>query len=147
MLLVDIKLGQSPIHGLGIFAVASIARGTPVWRFTPGFDLDLDRANVERQPEHFRRMLMHYGYVDARLDRFILCCDDYRFINHSDDPNIISDWTDDKYGVDKAGRDIRCGEELTIDYNVVEGTNPKHSETKAEQSGEREPPMMRILKS
>ena len=138
MLLVETKLGPSPIHGLGIFAVAAIASGTPIWRFTFGFDLDLDPAIVETQPEHFRRILMHYGYVDARLHRFILCCDDYRFINHSDDPNVISHWADERYGIDRAGRDIHPGEELTIDYNIVEGARPDRPVTSAEQSGERE---------
>ncbi|MEZ6103694.1 MAG: SET domain-containing protein [Pirellulaceae bacterium] len=126
MLLVETKLGPSRIHGLGIFAVAPIASGTPIWHFTVGFDLDLDPAILERQPEHFRRMMMHYGYIDARLYRFILCCDDYRFINHSANPNVIGEWTDDKYGIDRARRDICAGEELTIDYNVVEGDCPDH---------------------
>ena len=33
MLLVPTRLAQSAIHGLGVFAVAPIAKGTAIWRF------------------------------------------------------------------------------------------------------------------
>lgn len=125
MLLVPVAVRGSPIHGLGAFAVAPIPAGTEVWCFTPGFDLDLDPAVLETQPPHARRMLLHYGYVDPRLGRFILCCDDARFINHCDSPNLVADHALDRYGVDCAARDIEPGEELTIDYGVVEGFRPQ----------------------
>jgi SET domain-containing protein len=124
MLLIPVQLGESPIHGLGVFSVAAIAAGTPVWRFTPGFDLDLDPELVDRQPGPLRRVLLHYGYVDARLRRFILCCDDCRFMNHSDAPNLRVDYAADRYGVDIAARDIAAGEELTVDYRLLEGARP-----------------------
>jgi hypothetical protein len=76
--------------------------------------LDLDPAILKEQPQIFRESLMHYGYVDPRLNRFILCCDDARFINHSDAPNVGPDLTDDVYGIDVA-RDIEHGEEITVD--------------------------------
>jgi SET domain-containing protein len=125
VLLVAVRLGPSPIHGLGAFALAPIVRGTIVWRFTPGFDLDLDPAVLDAQPPHFRAALLHYGYVDVRLRRFILCCDDARFINHSDAPNLGTRFDEDaRYGVDFALRDIDAGDELTIDYRPVEGNRP-----------------------
>jgi hypothetical protein len=49
-------------------------------------------------------VLLHYGYVDARLNRFILCCDNARFINHSAAPNLVTDHARDRYGVDVARR-------------------------------------------
>lgn len=69
MLLVRVRVDRSAIHGFGVFAAESISRGSPVWRFSPGFDLDLDPALVEAQPPHFREYLMRYGYVDRRLHR------------------------------------------------------------------------------
>jgi SET domain-containing protein len=125
MLLVRVRLDLSPIHGIGVFAAEPIAQGAEVWRFTPGFDLDLDPARIESQPEHLRERLLHYGYVDPRLERYILCCDDARFINHSDTPNLRPDLTRDPYGIDIATRDIAAGEELTLDYAVVEGQAPQ----------------------
>ena len=124
MLLVPVRVGRSDIHGLGAFAVEPIARGTTVWRFTPGFDLEFDPAVLDSQPRHVRRVLLHYGYIDARLNRFILCCDDARFINHSDAPNLGSDFDLDRYGADVAVRDIAAGEEITVDYGLVEGARP-----------------------
>jgi hypothetical protein len=42
VLLVKTRIGASPIHGFGLFTDELIPSGTPVWRFTPGFALDLD---------------------------------------------------------------------------------------------------------
>ncbi len=124
MLLVRVLVQRSPIHGLGVFALEPIPEGTQVWRFTPGFDLDVDPALVHAQPEPLRERLLHYGYIDPRLGRYILCCDDARFVNHSDAPNLRSDFTLDRYGVDTAARDIAPGEELSVDYELVEGARP-----------------------
>lgn len=124
MLLITVRVDRSPIHGLGAFAVQPIAKGAEVWRFTPGFDLDLDPAALDDLPEHFRDTLLHYGYVDPRLGRFILNCDDGRFLNHSETPNVVTDASRDHYGVDVAARDIAAGEELTVDYAWVEGRRP-----------------------
>lgn len=125
MLLIPVRVGPSAIHGLGVFAVGRIAAATPIWCFTPGFDLDLDPATLDAQPEHFRQVLLHYGYIDVRLNRYILCCDDARFINHSERPNIGNKPAADRYGVDVALRDIAAGEEITVDYESMEGSRPE----------------------
>lgn len=124
MLLVPVRVDRSPIHGLGVFADSPIARDTPIWRFTPGFDLDVDPQELDRQPSHFRRIMLHYGYIDRRLGRFILCCDDGRFMNHSETPNVRNVPGSDPYGLDVAARDIEPGEELTMDYEWLEGARP-----------------------
>ena len=127
MLLVPVRVGQSSIHGLGVFAVAPIGKGTRVWRFTPGFDLDLDPRLLDEQPLHSRKVLLHYGYIDPRLNRFIMCCDDARFINHSDTQNVEVGLEADRSGVDVALRDIAAGEEITVDYALIEGSRPGQS--------------------
>ena len=124
MLLVHTHLAPSAIHGLGVFAAEPIARGSEVWRFTPGFDLDLDPQALEALPDHVREWLMVYGYLDPRLQRFILCCDDARFINHSATPNLRPEFAREPHGVDLALRDIAPGEELTVDYALVDGILP-----------------------
>jgi SET domain-containing protein len=120
MLLVRTRLERSSIHGLGVFAAEPIAAGTEVWRFTPGFDLEAHPELLARQPERFREQLLHYGYIDRRLKLFILCCDDARYLNHSETPNIGPDYALERHGVDIALRDIREGEELTVDYRDIE---------------------------
>jgi hypothetical protein len=124
MLLIPVRIDRSLIHGLGVFAVGPIARGTPIWRFTAGFDLDLDPGVLAQQPAHFRQVMLHYGYIDRRLNRFVLCCDDYRFVNHSDTPNVEAGPQVDDHGVDVAARDIDAEEEITVDYRFVEGARP-----------------------
>jgi uncharacterized protein len=125
VLLVPVRFGPSRIHGLGVFAVDPIPRGTMVWRFTPGFDLDQDPAMIDSLPPPARSSLLHYGYIDPRLKRYILCCDDARFINHSETPSLRSDFTGERHGVDIAVHDIAPGEELTLDYRVVDGSCPQ----------------------
>jgi len=120
-LLVPVRVDRSSIHGMGIFASQPIKVNARIWQFTPGFDLDLDPSALEQQPAHFRATMLHYGYIDPRRNRYILCCDDYRFINHSNTPNVRVDAAEDFYGVDFAARDIDTGEELTVDYGIVEG--------------------------
>jgi len=107
-----------------VFALEPIRSGAEVWRFTRGFDLELDPALVDAQPPHFREWLQVYGYLDPRLKRYFLCCDDARFLNHSATPNLRPDFAREPHGVDLALRDIAAGEELTVDYALVDGVLP-----------------------
>jgi uncharacterized protein len=122
MLLVRTTVGPSTIHGLGVFAAEPIAKGTVVWSFTPGFDLERDLADVETLPELLRERLLHYGYMDKHLGLYVLCCDDARFLNHSDEPNLVTDRSHSRHGVDRAAHDIAIGEELTVNYDAFEST-------------------------
>jgi len=116
MLLVPTRLAQSPIHGFGVFATEPIVKGAPVWRFAPGLDMAFDASIVDTLPAHVRTFFSHYGYLDRNVQRIILCFDDARFVNHSDMPNVATDYALDAYGVDVALRDIVAGEELTMNY-------------------------------
>ncbi|MGH7558652.1 MAG: SET domain-containing protein [Gemmatimonadota bacterium] len=126
MLRVATRLGQSSIHGIGVFAVEGIPKGVEVWGFSPGFDLDLDPAAIAGFPKHARDWFAHFGYVDYHLERLVVCLDNARFINHSADSNLRSDYGRDRYGPDYAARDIEAGEELTADYAEFERT-PRES--------------------
>lgn len=124
MLLIETKLRASGIHGIGLFATAPVAAGQVVWRFTCGFDLEVDPSELDQLRTCERERLLHYGYIDRVLNRFILCCDDARFINHSASPNIASDRSIDPRGVDIAIRQILPGEEITLDYGTIENYEP-----------------------
>jgi SET domain-containing protein len=124
MLLVATELKPSSIHGIGVFAVAPIAAGTPIWRFEPGLDLDLDPALTHELPDHVRQFLTHFAYIDRYINRLILCFDNGRFVNHSDDPNIACDYSQCRFGIDLAARDIAAGEEITTDYTDFEDLEP-----------------------
>jgi len=120
MLLVPTRLAQSPIHGFGVYVVAPIPKGMPVWRFERGLDMEFAPDIVETLPEHVRTFFSHYGYLDRNVKRIILCFDDARFVNHSDTPNVATDYAQDAYGLDAALRDIAAGEELTMNYEGFE---------------------------
>jgi uncharacterized protein len=120
MLLVPTELRPSPLHGIGLFASAPIARGTAVWRFAPGFDQEFDDAEIDRMEPHIRGFFDTYGYLDRTTKRLILCFDNARFANHSESPNLRPDYTQDAFGIDVALRDISAGEELTLDYDDFE---------------------------
>ena len=116
MLFVPTRLGPSAIHGFGVFAAEPIAKGTPVWRFAKGLDMEFSPDIVPTLPAHVQQFFTHYGYLDRNMQRIILCFDDARFVNHSDMPNVATDYAQDSYGLDIALRDIAAGEELTMDY-------------------------------
>jgi SET domain-containing protein len=120
MLLVKTKLAASPIHGMGLFAEEFIPKGTVVWKFVPGFDVEITPEAVEEYPEHVRKWMTHFAYLDMYLKRWIMCSDDARFVNHADDPNMLPDYSSDPYGPDIACRDIQPGEEITDNYTHFE---------------------------
>jgi SET domain-containing protein len=120
MLLVPTRLAQSTIHGFGVFAAAPIAKGTSVWRFAKGLDMEFSSDVVPTLPAHVQEFFAHYGYLDRNVQRIILCFDDARFVNHSDAPNIATDYARDPYGLDIALRDIAAGEEITMNYENFE---------------------------
>ena len=122
MLLVPTRLGQSPIHGIGVFALEPVSRGQAVWRFQRGLDMEFSPDIVEGLPAHVQTFFTHYGYLDRNVQRIILCFDDARFVNHSAAPNIATDYAQDAYGLDVALRDIAPDEELTMDYAGFEDT-------------------------
>jgi SET domain-containing protein len=115
MLLVNTTLGPSAIHGIGLFAAEPIPAGTVIWRFHPAVDRFVDEHDLDDLSPAAREQVMKYTYVDVALRRRILCGDDARFFNHSDDPNCL-DFPDERGGTTVARRDIAAGEELTSDY-------------------------------
>jgi uncharacterized protein len=123
MLLVKTKLDQSTIHRFGVFAEEFISVGTKIWQFMPGFDLEITKEDLAALSPHIQTWFRHFGYLDHRLDCYILSCDDARFINHSDNPNMGPDFAHGRHGAGFALRDIKGGEEITLDYRLIEKDN------------------------
>ena len=109
MLLVATTVRPSEIHGLGCFAGEFIPKGKRVWVFDRRIDPIVYLAHLSRLPEAMQTFLNDKGFVATRRWRkcIVLCGDDSRYMNHSDDPNLIKN---------VACRDIEAGEELTCDY-------------------------------
>ena len=115
MLLVKTRIGPSKINGIGLFANQFIPKGILIWKFKPGFDLEITKDKLTKLSQHTRDQFLHYCYLDKKPDKYVLSFDDARFMNHSETPTIEDG---DPYGYDGdiAVRDIYEGEELTYDY-------------------------------
>ena len=128
MLLVKTKLGNSKIAGIGLFADEFIKEGTVVWEYNPKFDLLYSKEEIEQLPIAFQEQLHRYSYLDKNYGKYLLCGDDARFFNHSDNPNC-KDSTEGP-DVTVASRDIKKGEELTCNYKVFYQDIEDHPEIK-----------------
>ena len=122
MLFVETYVAPSEVHGMGLFAAKKIPKGTKIWEFAPDFDLVLSEEDVQRLSEPCRERVLWYAYYNAERMRYILCSDDARFMNHSNEPNTMSVGFGKKEGEGRtiAARDISPDEELTEDYMVFE---------------------------
>ncbi len=118
MILIKTKIGKSKINGLGLFAAQDIPKGTVIWRFNPQLDLRLSEEEVQLLPDVVKWNYKHYCFKSKRSDKYILCFDDTRFMNHSNNPNIINEPRHDDEGenCDIAFVDIKSGEEIVGDY-------------------------------
>lgn len=67
---------------------------------------------------------MRYAYQNPDTMNYVLCADDARFFNHSNEANthcVVDPEDEDTANV--ASRDIQKGEELTVDYREFD-TDP-----------------------
>lgn len=111
-----VRAAPSGIHGVGVFAVSEIPQGRTVQLWS---DEEL-RLIPKDCTGLLRKMVLTYGVETA--DGF-LCPKDFNrveigwYINHSDDPNMT--YADDI--TLRALRGVAPGEELTINYEEIEG--------------------------
>lgn len=120
MVLVKTKVRQSGVHGLGLFADQFIPKGTKTFEYIPWFDVSFSEEELVKMSEEARREIIWYAYFDKKNNKYVLCSDDYRFINHSADISKINIESTPDYDI--ALRDIETGEELLCDYNKFDDT-------------------------
>jgi SET domain-containing protein len=125
MILVPTRVAASGIHGNGLFAAVDLPRGTPFYRFLPGFDQAISPEAWAALPEPARGFTRHFTYFDRATNRMILSGDDARFMNHSETPNTgILAGTVFPPGAEIITvvlRDVPAGGELTCDYRSFDG--------------------------
>lgn len=112
MLLIETELRQSGIHGIGLFCVGPIPKGTKVWEFHPLFDQVLDDASLASLPPPIHSFLQKYAYRTVESNELVVNLDLSRHMNHADNPNLICDAESNYY----AAVDLAPGTELTCDY-------------------------------
>jgi SET domain-containing protein len=119
MLLVKTRIGPSTIEGVGLFADEFIPKGKRMWALSNKIDTTYTGEEVQNlaEPERSDILGLHYSYLSKDIGRYVICGDDARFINHSDNPNMVPMPEDPgKEPDDVAARDIQKGEEITYDY-------------------------------
>src|SRR5882757_7195636 len=112
-----IEVRRSGVHGLGVFAAKSIAKGTRIIEYV-GERVSHDEADRRYEEKEvndshtFLFIVDSKTVIDAGTDG-----NDARFFNHSCDPNCEST-VEKKRVYIEAIRDIEAGAELTYDYQI-----------------------------
>jgi hypothetical protein len=99
--------------GRGVFATASIPRGTIIYVRDP-LETRLAPAQFNSLNPVHKQIAEQYSYVDAD-GHMVMSWDHAKFMNHCCECNTIGTG----YGFEIAIRDIRPGEELTSEYGVL----------------------------
>ena len=121
-----ITIKSSPVHGIGVFAIADIPKGCrEMFSRNVGEWIKLPVTEVESLPEHSRNLVETYCLFDTDHyyvpDYGFKVMDLVNYLNHSSSPNIISIKDGEEF---EALRDIKAGEELFVDYHyLAEGLN------------------------
>lgn len=109
---------RSSIHGRGVFALASIRKGTRLMEYT-GERISHEEADDRYGEEHEHSPhTMLFAVDDAVVIDATRYGSSARYINHSCRPNCEAIDEDGRIFIE-ALRNIRPGEELTYDYNLV----------------------------
>lgn len=112
-------------YGVGVFAAHDIKQGTYLRLF--GHEQEEDKLPPKRKPEEVPEFFQQYC---LEREGFLYCPADFGampvgwYLNHSTTPNADHD-AEYKY---HALRDIKAGEEITIDYNSLEEPEEKKAD-------------------
>ena len=116
MILIRTRVAPSSIHGMGLFTVEPVAKGTPIWRFEPGFDHDFSPEQFASLPMLAREHTRWFCFVSKVDGHVILSGDHACFINHSPTNNTGAPLNPQPPVTTVALRDLAAGEEITCDY-------------------------------
>lgn len=117
MMMVDTELRASPIQGIGVFLLEDVCAGDLIWRFDSRVDRIYSDDEVASLPPRMQRFIEVYSTRHSGTNLRVLCGDNGRHFNHSDNPNTISLGV--TFGDDVARHDMPAGTELTADYNEI----------------------------
>lgn len=116
-----VRLKESPVHGIGVFAIQDIPKGCRnIFSKGMGEWIKISIADVEALPEHSKSLIETYCLFDEEnyfvpeygfkmLDLVI-------YLNHSANPNIVSINDGEEF---EALTDIPSGQELLVNYHQL----------------------------
>ena len=119
-----VMIKASPVHGIGVFAIRDIPKGTQdIFSQGIGEWIEVSKEEVDALPKHSRDLVENHCLFDDKSyfipDYGFKLVDLVIYLNHSDTPNVVSINDGERF---EAIRDIAFGEELFVDYGtLVEG--------------------------
>lgn len=119
-----VMIKASPVHGIGVFAIKDIPKGTQdIFSQGIGEWIEVSKEEVEALPKYSRDLVENHCLFDEKNyfvpDYGFKLVDLVIYLNHSDVPNVMSINDGERF---EAIRDIIVGEELFLDYGkIVEG--------------------------
>jgi SET domain-containing protein len=116
-----VMIKPSPIHGIGVFAVRDIPKGTRgIFSNGIGGWIELTHEEVEALPGHSKYLIHTYCLFDEEKyfvpDYGFKIMDLSLYLNHDENSNIISLHHGEDF---ETKRDIASGEELLINYAEI----------------------------
>jgi SET domain-containing protein len=118
MMRVPCTIGESKIHGLGVFALADIPAKKVVWSWSRIFDHPISEYVWVHIPEGERDKLLERGYRPPnRPEVIVMCGDEAAYLNfpaQGEEANTVVSGYIDEYDVLAAAREIKAGQEITV---------------------------------
>lgn len=116
-----VMIKASPVHGIGVFAIKDIPKGTQdIFSQGIGEWIEVSKEEVEALPKHSRDLVENHCLFDEKNyfvpDYGLKLVDLVIYLNHSDVPNVMSINDGERF---EAIRDITVGEELFLDYGTI----------------------------
>ena len=116
-----VMIKPSPLHGIGVFAIKDIPKGTKnIFSKGVGDWIKVSKKEVEALPQHSKDLIENHCLFDEDFyfipDYGFKLVDLVIYLNHSETPNVISLNDGEEF---EAIRDIANGEELLVDYGTI----------------------------
>ncbi len=116
-----VMIKPSRLHGIGVFAIRDIPKGTSnIFSKGVGDWIKVSKEEVEALPQHSKDLIENHCLFDEDFyfipDYGFKLLDLVIYLNHSETPNVISLNDGEEF---EAIRDIANGEELLVDYGTI----------------------------
>ena len=116
-----VMIKPSPLHGIGVFAIRDIPKGTSnIFSKGVGDWIKVSKEEVDALPQHSKDLIENHCLFDEDFyfipDYGFKLVDLVIYLNHSETPNVISLNEGEEF---EAIRDIASGEELLVDYGTI----------------------------
>jgi SET domain-containing protein len=116
------RIGRSKIHGVGVIAIRNIKRGTHIFYGDDEPIYWVDKKKIKGLPNEIKKLYEDFCIIKGGRygcpSNFNLLTPAW-YLNHSKKPNVACDKEYEFYTL----RDIKRGEELTVDYATYSAQN------------------------